>query len=97
MPAATAPDDTSTNSTPASCKATICSTQTLMAARSSPLPSAVSSALPIFTTQRCAPVTLLRIIFNLRVRAARPSAAHNVIRGYFKDYRYQNAAQVSGA
>jgi hypothetical protein len=28
------------------------------------LPSAVSSALPIFTTQRWAPVTLLRMIFQ---------------------------------
>jgi hypothetical protein len=82
MPAATAPEDTSTSSTPASCKATICSTQTPIAARSRPLPSAVSKALPIFTTQRCAPVTLLRIIFNLSLRAARPSAAHDVIRGY---------------
>ncbi len=64
MPAATAPEETSTNSTPASRSATICSTHTAMAPRSRPLPSAVSSALPIFTTQRLAPVTLLRIVFQ---------------------------------
>ena len=80
MPAATAPEETSTSSTPASCKATICSTHTPIAVRSSPLPSAVSSALPILTTQRCAPVTLLRILFNLCQRATRPSATHGVIR-----------------
>src|SRR5690606_32757685 len=64
MPAATAPEDTSTNSTPCSRKATICLTHTAIAERSRPRPSAVSSALPIFTTQLCAPVTLARLIYQ---------------------------------
>src|SRR3989338_7407699 len=41
MPAATAPDDTSTSSTPCSRSATICLTQTAIAARSRPRPSAL--------------------------------------------------------
>ena len=61
MPAATAPEDTSTSSAPDWRRATICFTQTSIAARSRPLPSAVSRALPIFTTQRLAPVTLSRM------------------------------------
>ncbi|MNY64645.1 hypothetical protein D3C86_2017890 [compost metagenome] len=64
MPAATAPEDTSTSSTPCSRKATICATHTAMAARSRPRPSAVSNALPIFTTQRRALVTLSRMIIQ---------------------------------
>src|SRR5690554_57377 len=66
MPAATAPEDTSTTSTPLSRNATICLTQTAMAWRSSPLPFPVSNALPILITHRRAAVTLSRMQSQLR-------------------------------
>src|SRR5690606_12544808 len=66
MPAATAPEDTSTTSTPLSRNAAICLTQTAMAWRSSPLPLPVSNALPILITHRRAAVTLSRMQSQLR-------------------------------
>src|SRR5690606_10598308 len=66
MPAATAPEDTSTTSTPLSRRAAICCTHTAMAWRSRPRPSPVSNALPILITQRRAAVTLSRMQFQLR-------------------------------
>src|SRR5690606_21842888 len=66
MPAATAPEDTSTTSTPLSRRATICCTHTAMAPRSRPRPSPVSNALPILITHRRAAVTLSRMQYQLR-------------------------------
>src|SRR5690554_2322587 len=66
MPAATAPEDTSTTSTPLSRNATICLTHTAMAWRSNPLPLPVSNALPILITHRRAAVTLSRMQSQLR-------------------------------
>src|SRR5690606_15624216 len=65
-PAATAPEDTSTTSTPLSRNAAICLTQTAMAWRSNPLPFPVSNALPILITHRRAAVTLSRMQSPLR-------------------------------
>src|SRR5690606_19735645 len=66
MPAATAPEDTSTTSTPLSRNATICLTHTALAWRSSPLPFPVSSARPTWLTHRRAAVTLSRMQSQLR-------------------------------
>src|SRR5690606_1567030 len=66
MPAATAPEDTRTTSTPLSRRATICCTHTAMALRSRPRPSPVSNALPILITHRRAAVTLSRMQYQLR-------------------------------